>query len=385
LNNRFSRFGGFIVLVCAALLLAACRPEQSSQAFVATIAPTTGAAQAAAQGMTAVPTTRPTTTPTATATLTATPTSTPPPTETPTRTPTPSDTPTSTVSPTARVINTATAVAQSATESGTPLPTWTPPPDDPATRIDDHYAFSRPIPDHAVTYAARNYPYGSTNAGQLQVHHGIDLANPTGTRIIAVADGVVYYAGSDVATTFGPINSYYGNLVVIEHPGVQAENGQTVYTLYGHMDSTIVQAGQSIKRGEPIGYVGGTGVAMGPHLHFEVRVGDPTSFGATRNPELWIYPYQGFGTLAGRITDAAGNVLYEAPIQVRSSEMRRTVVSYAQSDTLNPDPTVNENFVLGDLPAGYYEVSVTDNGRVRFQRMIYVYPNRTTWLDIVLE
>ena len=49
------------------------------------------------------------------------------------------------------------------------------------------------------------------------------------------------------------------------------------------------------------------------------------------------------------------------------------------------DDTFHENFTLGDLPANYYEVSVNDGQRVRFQKMIYIYPNRTTWLDIQLN
>ena len=197
---------------------------------------------------------------------------------------------------------------------GTPLPTWTPPPLDPSVQIADHYHFHRPISNNNVNYADRTYPYGGTSGGRLQVHHGIDLVNPPHTLILAAADGTVFYAGDDFTTVFGATPNYYGNLVVIQHDFMSPE-GQPVYTLYGHMESIRVQTGQRVASGDVLGNVGATGIAQGPHLHFEVRLGDPYSFDATRNPDLWIYPYQGFGTLAGQVTDASGNLLYQATIQ----------------------------------------------------------------------
>jgi murein DD-endopeptidase MepM/ murein hydrolase activator NlpD len=182
---------------------------------------------------------------------------------------------------------------------------------------------------------------------------------------------------------FGPQNAYYGNLVVIQH-GFTASNGQPVFSLYGHMHRIDVQTGQAVKQGDQIGIVGDSGVAFGPHLHFEVRVGDAYSFGATYNPELWIFPYGGYGTIAGRVMDSSGTPLYDVTLQVKSTDISRYAFSYAD-DSVNPDPVFNENFVLGDLPANYYEVSVNDNGRVRFKQIVYVYRNRTTWIDVKLN
>jgi murein DD-endopeptidase MepM/ murein hydrolase activator NlpD len=249
-------------------------------------------------------------------------------------------------------------------------------------QIADHYHFSRPIGVGGVTYVARTYPYGST-AGGLQIHLGVDLENPSGTPILAAADGVVFYAGDDSASQFGPTTPYYGNLVVIQH-GFTDPSGQPVFSLYGHMQHVDVQTGQAVKKGDPIGIVGATGVAFGPHLHFEVRIGDAHNFHSTRNPELWIFPYRGYGTLTGRVTDANGTLLYNAPLQVKSTDITRYAFSYA-NETVNPDPVFGENFVLGDLPANYYEVTVSDNGRLRFQKLIYVYPNRSTWIDVQLK
>ena len=215
------------------------------------------------------------------------------------------------------------------------------------------------------------------------MHHGVDMENPRGTPIMAAADGVVLYAGEDSTTLFGPQTAYYGNLVVIQYPFTSSD-GQPVFSLYGHMQRVDVQSGQAVKQGDQVGMVGDSGVAFGPHLHFEVRVGDAYSFAATRNPELWIYPYGGYGTLAGRVTDAGGTPLYDVTLQVKSTDISRYAFSYADN-SVNPDPVFNENFVLGDLPANYYEVSVNDNGRVRFKKIVYVSKNRTTWLDVKLN
>jgi murein DD-endopeptidase MepM/ murein hydrolase activator NlpD len=266
--------------------------------------------------------------------------------------------------------------------NNTPVPTWTPPADDTAAQIADHYRLSRPIADGGVNYVARTYPYGST-AGGLQVHLGVDMENPSGTPILAAGDGVVFYAGGDNATQFGPELVYYGNLVVIQH-SFTSSDGQAVFSLYGHMQRVEVQTGQTVQRGDPIGVVGGTGVAFGPHLHFEVRLGDAYNIRSVRNPELWIFPYRGYGTLVGRVTDANGTLLYNVPLQVKSTDITRYTFSYSDS-AVNPDSVFNENVVLGDLPANYYEVSVNENGRVRFRKIIYIYPNRSTWLDIQLK
>jgi murein DD-endopeptidase MepM/ murein hydrolase activator NlpD len=262
-------------------------------------------------------------------------------------------------------------------------PTWTPPPPDPARQIADHYWLSRPASDDVANWAARTYPYGGTAGGRYQVHHGIDIVNPRGTRILAAADGTVIYAGDDLGARFGPINNYYGNLVVIQH-NFTAPDGQPVFTLYGHMDRIVVGAGQVVSEGEAIGNVGATGVALGPHLHFEVRVGDPYSFDATRNPDLWIRPYFGYGTLAGRVTDAAGNLLYDVTLIIESPDSTRYAFSYADT-SVNGDSVFGENYTMGDLPAGYYTVTVSDNGRIRFRETLYIYPNRTTWLNVPLN
>ncbi|MDX2137238.1 MAG: peptidoglycan DD-metalloendopeptidase family protein [Chloroflexota bacterium] len=328
--------------------------------------------------------------PSRTPTLPPTITFTPSPTLTVTPSPTITPSPTATLSPTPSPIPPTGTPIPSPTSSGpvvdpnfTPPPTWTPPPANPATQIADHFAFTRPIPNGGVNWVDRIYPYGATAGGTFSTHHGVEFVNPTGTPIIAAGDGVVYYVGDDSGTQFGPTTNFYGNLVVLQHP-ISDAGGQPVYTLYGHMNSLAVQMGQSVARGDRLGTVGASGIALGPHLHFEVRVGSPTDYGATRNPELWIRPYPNFGTLAGVAMDADGNRLYDVTIQVESTDIRRYTWSY-HDNAVNPDDVFNENFVLGDLPANYYEVTVSENGRVRFRQIVYVYPNRTTWLEVRLN
>ena len=89
-------------------------------------------------------------------------------------------------------------------------------------------------------------------------YNGVDIGAPTGTSIVAAADGEVI-----ISRDFG-WNGGYGQYVVIKHA-----NG--TQTLYAHMSQTVAFAGQSVVQGQMIGYVGNTGRSTGPHLHFEVR------------------------------------------------------------------------------------------------------------------
>ncbi len=95
-------------------------------------------------------------------------------------------------------------------------------------------------------------------------HDGIDIAGPTGTRIHAADDGVVAFVG------YNPYDSDPAYVVVIGHSGGFS-------TTYAHLEPRRrVRAGQSVRRGQLIGYMGSTGNATGPHLHWEVRRSDRT-------------------------------------------------------------------------------------------------------------
>lgn len=92
--------------------------------------------------------------------------------------------------------------------------------------------------------------------GGMRMHKGIDLPASTGTPIHATADGVV-----GKADWFGG----YGLCVELEH-------GANMETRYGHMSRIAVAEGQSVRKGDVIGYVGSTGRSTGSHLHYEVRI-----------------------------------------------------------------------------------------------------------------
>ncbi|MEI9944124.1 MAG: M23 family metallopeptidase [Chitinophagaceae bacterium] len=90
----------------------------------------------------------------------------------------------------------------------------------------------------------------------VKMHAGLDFAAPQGTAIYATADGTV--------STGGNTGNGYGNHVVINH-------GYGYETLYGHMVRVKARAGEQVKRGEIIGWVGSTGKSTGPHCHYEVH------------------------------------------------------------------------------------------------------------------
>jgi len=90
----------------------------------------------------------------------------------------------------------------------------------------------------------------------VKMHAGLDFAAPQGTPIYATADGVVRLAGNT--------GNGYGNHVIIKH-------GYGYETLYGHQYRIKAKAGQKVRRGELIGWVGSTGKSTGPHLHYEVH------------------------------------------------------------------------------------------------------------------
>jgi murein DD-endopeptidase MepM/ murein hydrolase activator NlpD len=104
-------------------------------------------------------------------------------------------------------------------------------------------------------------PYGMRTdpfTGNVQMHWGIDISTNEGNPVRATADGIVIKVQRD---------KYLGNNVTISH-------GNGITTLYGHMKdmkTRLVREGQNVKRGEVIGYVGQTGKAVGPHVHYEVH------------------------------------------------------------------------------------------------------------------
>jgi murein DD-endopeptidase MepM/ murein hydrolase activator NlpD len=188
------------------------------------------------------------------------------------------------------------------------------------------------------------------------LHHGVDFMNPAGTAILAAAPGTVIVAGNDLETVYGLKPDFYGNLVVQKLD--QPFNGQPVYLLYGHMSQVLASEGQHVEAGDLLGLVGMTGVAIGNHLHLEVRLG-ANDYESSRNPVLWMQPEPGQGVIAGLLVDAQGQPIPETMVTffhaAEPSKWWRQVQTYANSE-VNPDDELGENFALGYVPAGEYLV-----------------------------
>jgi murein DD-endopeptidase MepM/ murein hydrolase activator NlpD len=217
-----------------------------------------------------------------------------------------------------------------------------------------HYWLARPIALRANAQSAVGFPYGWHRNHQSPIHHGVDMVNPRGTPVLAAADGTIYYAGNDFERIFGEKLNFYGTLIIVQH-ALEAPEGGTLFTLYGHLDRIDVEIGQQVAQGEVIGAVGATGIALGSHLHFEVRVGSADDYFATRNPELWYAPLDGTGTLIGRLLNADGSPALG--VRLTLSAPTRAPYTFTYSDpNLRSDPAFNENFTLADLPAGCYRL-----------------------------
>jgi murein DD-endopeptidase MepM/ murein hydrolase activator NlpD len=103
-------------------------------------------------------------------------------------------------------------------------------------------------------FAFRDDPF----TGKRAFHYGLDIATNFGNPVVATADGIVLNLGNDKIS---------GRNIVIGHGG-------GITTHYLHLSKFLVKAGEKVKRGDVIGLVGKSGKALGPHLHYEVRVND---------------------------------------------------------------------------------------------------------------
>lgn len=115
-------------------------------------------------------------------------------------------------------------------------------------------------------YGYRRNPFGGRS---YEFHPGLDIDGERGDSVIAPANGVVVKAGWQGG---------YGNMIEIDH-------GNGLSTRYGHLSQINVQVGDRIERGQPIGLIGSTGRSTGPHLHFEIRLGDKSI-----NPRRFLPP-----------------------------------------------------------------------------------------------
>jgi len=361
-------------VLALALALTACA------APAVEVAPTAGAA---------APELPPRASPTAAALPTAAPSLTPRPTAAPPATPTALPSPTVPPTPTEPATPTAAAAA------GLPCP-------DPAPVKPDYLAYHLsaapwPTPDAAASppplslanplpNAGRNsgYPYGSDGSGRYLLHNGLDMADENRDLAVAPADGEVIVARDDIDEMFGWRCDWYGQLVVLRLD--ETQNGQPVYVLFGHVQDVQVTEGQRVARGEPVARQGTAGVATVAHLHLEVRVGANT-FGATRNPLLWLEPWSGSGVIAGRLVDPDGHAWEGVTVTLIDNAAG---ASYLNTWTylddpdhlIRPDPALAENFVFGPVAEGNYDVFVQLQGET-YRQTVEVRAGELTTVTII--
>jgi murein DD-endopeptidase MepM/ murein hydrolase activator NlpD len=222
----------------------------------------------------------------------------------------------------------------------------------------------RPVSQQDNRVIDLSYPYGSTKDGSMEPHHGVEFQNPFGTVVLAAEQGEVVFADADDQTQLGLKLNFYGNVVVIRHTDLFED--QDIYTLYGHLSSIDVNEGDAVNAGTPIGKVGASGVANGPHLHFEVRVGT-NSYEQTSNPVLWFSPMISdngtlTSTIAGVVFRENNSPILEADLSLERLGLDGSVEKSIYTRTyhfsgINSHSKLGENFVMPDLPPGDYRLS----------------------------
>ncbi|MBX7233396.1 MAG: CapA family protein [Caldilineales bacterium] len=256
----------------------------------------------------------------------------------------------------------------------------------PSPAPEDHYLLGRPTAPTANQIPGPIYTFGDTQSGRRRPHHGVDVPNPLATPVLAPADATIYYAGPDQPPhIFGPRPDFFGNTVVFRLDAVWRD--QPVYVLYGHLNTIAVQTGERVTTGQPVGAVGMTGIAIGPHTHIEVRLGSP-DFGNSHNPGLWLRPLAGAGTVAGQLVTPEGRawtglniLLYR--LEEGGARLVRVLPTYANDPDLRPDPEWAETFVGADLPAGDYELAFKLLGKV-YRGRLTVEPGKTSYQRFVV-
>ena len=249
---------------------------------------------------------------------------------------------------------------------------------------DDHYWLMRPIPSGSRNYELEWYPFGNdvmvSEFYPYRIHHGVDFPNPPGTPVLAAGSGTVIHAGARPSPRSGV--NYYGNTIIIKHDWQW--QGQDVYTLYAHTLELFVQVGEHVEAGELIAGVGSTGGTTGPHLHLEVRIGE-NHYANTQNPMLWLAPYEGWGTLAGRFEDKEGRLISDALLTLEAITVN---APKRQQRTYHPgilsDDVWQENFVIGDLPAGRYRLTI-NHGETEYKQDVTIRSGQTTFSIVAAD
>ena len=250
-----------------------------------------------------------------------------------------------------------------------------------------HFWLEPPFPGGFNQLYSPGYQFGSTGGGRYRIHHGVDIGNPVGTPVLATASGEVVHAGPDNPELLGPYNDFYGNSVVIrlDRKLNTSRGEQDVFVLYGHLVSVEVQEGQWVGTGDYLGGVGMTGIAIGPHLHMEVRIGQ-NSYLHTVNPATWMRPAAYTGTLVVRLLSATGRTWPGVQLSLYRYEETgvswyRVVETYPELESIGPDPSWGENGALSHIPVGTYLLTGSVNGE-EVRQEITVRDGETTFVEL---
>lgn len=230
-----------------------------------------------------------------------------------------------------------------------------------------------------------SYRFASTQGGLREPHHGIEFLFPFGSPVLAAADGTVLFAGND--NNGGPYSppqnfAFYGNFIILEH---DLSNYQLptphFYTLYAHLSQLAVETGDTVRAGDEIGLIGFTGAALGPHLHFEVRL-NALAYADAYNPELFLNQ-PGRGVLIGRILDAGGFPIPPTALTLTPLDPvgRSLFLTTYEDPALALRPPFNENFALA-LPSGQYELAFVLYGI--HKQLVEIHAGEITYFDMTV-